>query len=240
MDVKAGFSQKIKPHYIGTKALGTVTIDINGMDTIYEVFNYFTRKPKSYEEFFSKANAYAIRERYKMKDRIKYDMCGMNLFVRKLILTGSISLEKGTTLTLSAGGDQSFGLYSANRGWLVKSLDSAYKYYVMECNGSSAKRFYEKEDAIAVAEKQAAEEKEKAVKELSVKYGRKFVEAALEGRIIVGMHEDLVAFQLNRFWYLSSKTVGSTSAYYLKSMNGYNNSVLIYTRNKKVTRVTTW
>ena len=241
MDVKSGFSQKVKLYYDVTKnkKLDPIIMNINGMDTIYEVFTYFTREPKSYEEFFSKANAFAVRERDKNLFRIKYDMCGMNLFVEKLVLSGSISLENGTTLSLIPR-DKSFGLFSANRGWLVKSLDSAYKYYVMECNGSSAKRFYEKEDAIAVAEKQAAEEKEKAVKELSVKYGRKFVEAALEGRIIVGMHEDLVAFQLNRFWYLSSKTVGSTSAYYLKSMNGYNNSVLIYTRNKKVTRVTTW
>lgn len=224
--------------YSGLKPMLT---NFNGLDTIYEVYSYFTREPKTYQEFYSEKNPFAIRERRKFRYEypgIEYDNLEFDLLNKGFTLM--LYLDKDVSRLAILFKEKEIGMFSANRGWLVNSLDSAYKYYVLGCDDPGAKRFYAKKDAEAEAEKKAAEEREKVVKELSVKYGRRYVEAALEGRILVGMHEDLVSFQINRFWYKSSQTLGTTSAYYLKPMNTIMNPVIIYVKNKKVISVSNW
>lgn len=91
------------------------------------------------------------------------------------------------------------------------------------------------------AEAKAAEEKEKS--KLYAKYGKKYVDAAYEGEIITGMHEDLVNVIVSKMYYVSSSTELGNGAtkYWLRPNNSSATINLIITiKNKKVTRVSTW
>ena len=91
------------------------------------------------------------------------------------------------------------------------------------------------------AEAKAAEQKQK--NELYAKYGKKYVDAAYEGEIITGMHEDLVNVIVSKMYYVSSSTELGNGAtkYWLRPNNSSATINLIITiKNKKVTRVSTW
>ena len=91
------------------------------------------------------------------------------------------------------------------------------------------------------AEAKAAEQKQKS--ELYAKYGKKYVDAAYEGEIITGMHEDLVNVIVSKMYYVSSSTELGNGAtkYWLRPNNSSATINLIITiKNKKVTRVSTW
>ncbi|MGC6433543.1 MAG: hypothetical protein ACON4M_05055 [Crocinitomicaceae bacterium] len=91
------------------------------------------------------------------------------------------------------------------------------------------------------AEAKAAEEKQK--KELYAKYGKKYVDAAYEGEIITGMHEDLANVIVSKMYYVSSSTdLGNgTTRYWLEPNSSVATIHLIITiKNKTVTSVSTW
>ena len=209
-----------------------------GVDSIWKIQYFHDRKRISRDSFYNFLQ-------YRLTQERGYPVVKINNYEKKLLVTtkwiGSVKLDSTGfqyRLMLISGENDEPG---RNDYWFSNNLDSIYNgYYIKFRESEDVVNYYKKLEKREAAEKREKEETAKAMKEAERKYGKKYVDAALEGRIIVGMHEDLVSLQINRFWYLSSKTVGSTSAYYLKSMNGYDNSVLIYTKNKKVIRVTNW
>jgi hypothetical protein len=91
-----------------------------------------------------------------------------------------------------------------------------------------------------VAEQTNAANEQKAIKQLETKYGKKFVDAAMKGNIIVGMHEDLLEFPL-QLWTFDRKTTGnSTQTYYFHSKIDSSTKMSVSISNKKVTNVYTW
>ncbi len=83
-------------------------------------------------------------------------------------------------------------------------------------------------------------EKEKLIKQYSVKYGRTFVQQAFDGNVIVGMHEDLLPVAL-KMWKVNRKTL-VTGGYYLYLYSPFDTSIHVFIKvlNKKVTYVGTW
>jgi hypothetical protein len=114
---------------------------------------------------------------------------------------------------------------------------------VVEINENIAfhcvERMYEIRNELSVAQNQV-ESDQKAVKELEVKYGKKYVDAAMSGNILVGMPEDLLEFPL-RLWSVDRKTMSNgTQTYYFTSKLDSSTKLSVSVKSGKVTNVYTW
>jgi hypothetical protein len=90
-------------------------------------------------------------------------------------------------------------------------------------------------------EKKAKESENKAERQKhNNKYGKKYVDAAFEFNVIVGMHEDLLSYALS-LWSLQSRDDFS-NGYSLYLYSDLDTSVHLYVTvtNKKVSRVSVW
>jgi hypothetical protein len=100
-------------------------------------------------------------------------------------------------------------------------------------------RVYEIKSELVTEQNNAANE-QKSRKAVELKYGKKYVDEAMKGNIIVGMHEDLLDIPL-RLWTFERKTTSNdTQTYYFHSKLDSSAKMLISVNNKKVTRVYTW
>ncbi len=96
--------------------------------------------------------------------------------------------------------------------------------------------FFEYKNADAIQAKRDEELKNK----LKKKYGAKYVEAAYEGRIIVGMHEDLLA-ALMKYWEITDRSSWKDGyKIYCKSKLDYSKKISVHVKNKKVTYVSNY
>jgi hypothetical protein len=87
---------------------------------------------------------------------------------------------------------------------------------------------------------EAKKKEEEEVKKLYKKYGKKYVDAALDFDIIVGMHEDLLPYPL-KLWSIKSRS-DFKNGYdlYLYSMLDTSVHLYITVRNHKVSYVSVW
>lgn len=100
-------------------------------------------------------------------------------------------------------------------------------------------RMYEIKNELSAAQNQN-ESEQKALKELEVKYGKKYVDAAMSGNILVGMPEDLLEFPL-RLWSVDRKTMSNgTQTYYFTSKLDSSTKLSVSIKSGKVTNVYTW
>ena len=100
-------------------------------------------------------------------------------------------------------------------------------------------RMYEIKNELSAAQNQN-ESEQKVVKELEVKYGKKYVDAAMSGNILVGMPEDLLEFPL-RLWSVDRKTMSNgTQTYYFTSKLDSSTKLSVSIKSGKVTNVYTW
>lgn len=106
------------------------------------------------------------------------------------------------------------------------------------------KRFnnVKKEEEDLAKEAQAQKQKDaQEYKKLCAKYGKKYVDAAKKGDIIIGMHEDLAYFAMSRAWSITSKNIGDTfKIFHLKSKVLSSNRLKVTIKNKKVTRFSSY
>ena len=84
----------------------------------------------------------------------------------------------------------------------------------------------------------AEQEKEQQKQELAKKYGRKYVDAMYELKIIVGMPEDLVNVIVNKMYTVGSTSSSSSGDYYRLDPRYGTGWVSVWIKNKKVTSVT--
>ena len=82
------------------------------------------------------------------------------------------------------------------------------------------------------------QEKEQQKQELAKKYGRKYVDAMYELKIIVGMPEDLVNVIVNKMYTVGSTSSSSSGDYYRLDPRYGTGWVSVWIKNKKVTSVT--
>ncbi len=100
-------------------------------------------------------------------------------------------------------------------------------------------KFDQKVGDINEKRKLEAEEKEKqAQKELYQKYGKKYVDALYDLKIIVGMPEDLVNVIVNKLYTVGSSSSSGTGSYYRLDPRYGTGWVSVWIKNKKVTSVT--
>ena len=114
---------------------------------------------------------------------------------------------------------------------------------VVEINENIAlhcvERVYEIRNELSAAQNQV-ESDQKAVKALEAKYGKKYVDAAMGGNILVGMPEDLLEFPL-RLWSVDRKTMSNgTQTYYFTSKLDSSTKLSVSVKSGKVTNVYTW
>ena len=114
---------------------------------------------------------------------------------------------------------------------------------VVEINENIAfhcvERMYEIRNELSAAQNQV-ESDQKAVKALEAKYGKKYVDAAMGGNILVGMPEDLLEFPL-RLWSVDRKTMSNgTQTYYFTSKLDSSTKLSVSVKSGKVTNVYTW
>lgn len=97
-------------------------------------------------------------------------------------------------------------------------------------------RFIERTAEIQ-AKQQEEEENKKLTLAYNAKYGKQYVDQALEGNIIIGMHEDLLELPL-RLWSITSKSlVPGGYILYCKSMLDSSKRLTVKVLNKKVVYV---
>ena len=116
-----------------------------------------------------------------------------------------------------------------------KSPEKLIDYNIKEClislNGYAA---YLKENN----KQDQVDNKNKEI--LYGKYGKKYVDEAIKGNIIVGMHEDLLEIPL-RLWAVDRKTnSNSTQTFYFHSKIDSSAKMSVSITNKKVSNVYTW
>ena len=89
-------------------------------------------------------------------------------------------------------------------------------------------------------EEQKKEEAEtaKRIAEMNAKYGEKYVKAAKEMKIIVGMHKDLVNLIVNQYYTVGSTSSSSSGDYYRLDPRYGTGWVSVWIKNKKVSGVT--
>ena len=92
----------------------------------------------------------------------------------------------------------------------------------------------------AEEKKKEIEKEEREIRKASKKYGKKYVDAALDFDIIVGMHEDLLPYPL-KLWTIKSRS-DFKNGYdlYLYSMLDTSVHLYITVRNHKVSYVSVW
>lgn len=83
-----------------------------------------------------------------------------------------------------------------------------------------------------------AESEEMLQLKLNEKYGKKYVDAMLQLKIIVGMHEDLVNIIVSKYYYVGSTYSANNRNFYRLEPQYGTGSVSIWIENKKVTSVT--
>lgn len=144
--------------------------------------------------------------------------------------------------------------FNTNETIYASTLDFSrlnYRFYpwesisdnVAEINENIAyhciERMYEIKNELSAAQNQV-ESDQKAVKELEVKYGKKYVDAAMSGNILVGMPEDILEFPL-RLWSVDRKTMSNgTQTYYFTSKLDSSTKLSVSVKSGKVTNVYTW
>lgn len=84
----------------------------------------------------------------------------------------------------------------------------------------------------------AEEEEKKARQELHSKYGKKYVDAMYELKIIVGMPEDLVNVIVNKLYTVGTTSSSNNGNYYRLDPRYGTGWVSVWIKNKKVTSVT--
>jgi len=86
-----------------------------------------------------------------------------------------------------------------------------------------------------------AKELQKQKNELYKKYGRRYVDAAYKGDIIVGMHEDLMAVVVSKFWQVTDRSNWKGGyRIYCYSMFDSSTKLSVHVKNKRVTYVSSY
>lgn len=141
----------------------------------------------------------------------------------------AINIKKGQNsepINSSYGGT----VYGSNKKEVYDYAEQFHKFY----KGWKQEVEEEKQKKELAAE----QEKEQQKQELAKKYGRKYVDAMYELKIIVGMPEDLVNVIVNKLYTVGTSSSSNNGNYYRLDPRYGTGWVSVWIKNKKVTSVT--
>jgi len=141
----------------------------------------------------------------------------------------AINIKKGQNsepINSSYGGT----VYGSNKKEIYDYAEQFHKFY----KGWKQEVEEEKQKKELAAE----QEKEQQKQELAKKYGRKYVDAMYELKIIVGMPEDLVNVIVNKLYTVGTTSSSNNGNYYRLDPRYGTGWVSVWIKNKKVTSVT--
>ena len=211
---------KLTSYYIDMKAFGKLSENFNlkGIPSVIDSFNIDFRgvvDPYAPEVFHRiiithHSKEYDLKIPFMVKSEWNYvstpwiknedDTYQYNTFINTInkYLPEGEKLPKHETGSYST--HQAFSSYPYNE--LVKRFNNV-----------------KKENENLAKEAQAKKKKDdQEYKKLCVKYGKKYIDAANKGNIIVGMHEDVAYFVMTRAWSITSKSIGNPyKIFHLKS-----------------------
>jgi hypothetical protein len=121
-------------------------------------------------------------------------------------------------------------VYGSNKKEIYDYAEQFHKFY----KGWKQEKVEEKQKKELAAE----QEKEQQKQELAKKYGRKYVDAMYDLKIIVGMHEDLVNNIVSKLYTVGTSSSSNNGNYYRLEPRYGTGWVSVWIKNKKVTSVT--
>ena len=184
----------------------------------------------TYQEFSQK---YLLDVRGKDFPLSKLESRGYSIVENHIYSKDSISfainIKKGQNsepINSSYGGT----VYGSNKKEIYDYAEQFHKFY----KGWKQEVEEEKQKKELAAE----QEKEQEKQELAKKYGRKYVDAMYELKIIVGMPEDLVNVIVNKLYTVGTSSSSNNGNYYRLEPRYGTGWVSVWIKNKKVTSVT--
>lgn len=123
-----------------------------------------------------------------------------------------------------------WGIWAFNQNKLYDFYTGFMDFYLGES---------QKIEANMIQKERVEAESEEALQlKMNEKYGKKYVDAMLQLKIIVGMHEDLVNIIVSKLYYVESTYSSNNKNFYRLEPYYGTGSVSIWIENKKVTSVT--
>lgn len=243
------FAKKFKNIELWKKTHLSLGMYING-NTIY--FNFSSKIPML-ARFPTPSNKYDY-DKYKSKSSIEVSKISDNKIVyefENFEEAGSYSVGKGVDLKNSKGSydiridslDFSFVHVLPlplegyqDRNILIQWDKEKLKEFVVGKSIHELKYYYD----YLMEEQSNSQRNSRALEKLYAKYGKKYVDEAVKGNIIVGMPLDLLSIPL-KFWSFTNKTsYNNYYTLYFESKLDTSSKMSVSIKNNKVESVSTW